>query len=166
MKKTTENIGYVSLSINTKIKNKIYKEVEKYKKDFVYQKVNNKKKGGNVSKKLHLTMLFGFIWNKENLKLIKTYFKKNKLDKISTEEISSFEIQEYDCRVVILKIDDPEKLLLKINKDLQILLKTENKHKFIPHLSFAYVNKEVDIKKWKIKIPKKIKIEKISIKKY
>ncbi len=136
-------LSYISLNLSQKSKKELESLVNRYisPDDYCYLA----RKGGNVTSKAHLTLFFGLIYERLDLKEINEILNKIKSE-IKYLQVSKIQTWSFDkCNLLLAKIDKDEKLA-KWNKVFLDFPHDKSKVKgFKPHISLAYMNKGIEI---------------------
>lgn len=101
---------------------------------------------GDVTDDLHLTVLYGFNKPSEKEK-IKNYIDKIELENLEIEGIDFLSGYRGMYKVLVLSIKDKGGKLLELHKNLKkkFSFDEEVQHeKFIPHVTLAYLKKDVE----------------------
>ncbi len=163
--KKKEKIGYVMLDFLDRDKQK----VKNYFKDFIdekyyfYAKVNGKNKGGLVLDEMHLTLFYGLDDKKFNEKVL----DEIKINDIKLGKLELFYIKEFQCNALVLKINDKKQELKAIHNilgEFDVLREKNNKFKFNPHITIAYVKKGFEVKNKNRFLNEKIKVKSVNYK--
>lgn len=142
-----KNTGYVAF----KFKEESIKKLNIFasqigSENFFYKKIEGVIEGGNVANKAHLTLFYGLNDLTVNKNEIKKILSQIFIDKVYVEKLGLFEIKEFGCKALILKVIDKEGKMKKTNDNLGMLETVTGLQKFdfIPHITIAYVKKEYE----------------------
>ncbi len=97
---------------------------------------------GDVTKKLHLTLLYGIIENMKVKKEIEEYVSKIDLEEIQLGVLGLFSIPNNNkFKILYVEVIDQDKTLSKIHKELKMFPyeKSVQHDPFVAHLALAYV---------------------------
>ena len=91
----------------------------------------------------HITILFGIAEDETTLDKVKNIYKKCSPMKISFDKLDYFENKDEGYKVLVIRCESPE--LAELNKELSDNIENEHhKGEYKPHLTIAYMSKELE----------------------
>ena len=158
-------VGYISLNITPDGKSVLNDLVHEGVDDSEYCQLRYK--GGNVTRKAHLTLFFGLDYERLNLSVIKELLIEIKRDIISLHPLfpDVFHLRKSPCNAWVLLIEPTEKLLYyhKYLRDNFPVIKSAVERDFIPHITMAYIQKDTSFNNLNT-LPKRLLIDDIQLK--
>jgi len=164
----TKKIGYISIEFNQLSKGKIQDVAKKIpKEDFIFATSDGKLKGGDVTDKLHLTLYYGIDANAVDKKELDKLISAFDIKSLKINEISAFELKNFNCKILHLSIDDTDKQLAAAHNQFNELAHFKDvQQNFISHVTLAYVKDSFDVDEFRktVTLPKNLEVERISYK--
>lgn len=160
-----QKIGYIDAIFDEKTK----KEIESWSmivrdEDLYTISNENKKDGGNITDKLHLTLFYGFDENLLNMDEVLKFIDNIKLDIVKINGLGTFPVTGHNCKILFLKVDDDEDIIKNIHEELKKFpyFSEYQKLKFIPHIAIAFIRNDLNTNALVYSNPSTLSVKKIS----